>query len=166
MVGQLVVDVQISNLFPIGKFRYPSIDLVNDRHYQNVVVAREDSHQHNCGARRLSAADIENGFDSAGNVFDPGIVLALGRVVSDIVGAGEQDNNSGLYVIQLPLVKTPEYVLRFVSAPAEIGGIPAEEVLLPVPEKVFVLFVARAPTSRDRVAFEININLTPLRLLD
>src|SRR4030095_16971212 len=43
-----------------------------------------------------------------------------------------------------------------VAAPPEVCGVPAEEVLFPVREKVGV--IGGAPAARDRIAFEVDIN--------
>ena len=54
---------------------------------------------------------------------------------ADVVGAGQQNHDLRIYVIQLAVVQAPEDVLNSIRAPAEIGRIPAEEVLIPVGEQ-------------------------------
>ena len=49
-----------------------------------------------------------------------------------------------------------------VGAPAEVGGVPAEEVRAPVGEQLGV--VGRAPAPNDRVADEVDVDPTRLRL--
>ena len=76
----------------------------------------------------------------------------------DVVRAGEHDDHFGVNALELAVLHPPQNVLRSVGAPAEIPGIPAEEVLAPVREQVGVLGVAGSPATDDRVAEEINVD--------
>ena len=53
-------------------------------------------------------------------------------------------------------------VLDAIGAPSEVSGIPAEEIGLPVLEQLRIFRCA--PTARDRIAFEIDIDAALLRL--
>jgi hypothetical protein len=56
--------------------------------------------------------------------------------------------------------------LHGVAAPSEVGGVPAEEVLCPIREEVYVLGIACAPASRDGIASEVNVDAPPFLFLD
>jgi hypothetical protein len=56
------------------------------------------------------------------------------------------------------VVEPPEDVLKCVRAPAEVGGVPAEEVLLPVGQIFGVGGVAGAPAAGNGVALDIHVN--------
>src|SRR5205814_9364835 len=58
----------------------------------------------------------------------------------------------------------PEDVLRSITAPSEVSGVPAEEILLPICEEVWV--VNGTPPSCDRVPFEVNVDSGLLRLCE
>ena len=107
--------------------------------------------------RSFLPADIYNCFNAAGNLVHPRIFTTLRRFVADVVRTGEHDDDLRIDIIQLSLVETPENVLRGVATPAEVGSVPAKEILPPVHQKLAVLFVAGSPTPRDRVAFEIDV---------
>src|SRR6185437_3336574 len=84
---------------------------------------------------------------------------------ADVVGPRHQHDHLGIDAIELTLGQTPENVLSRVATPAEITGIPAEKVLFPVGEQSLVAGIGSAPTARDGIAFEINTNVTGVRLL-
>ena len=72
------------------------------------------------------------------------------------------DDHLRIHAIELAVLQAPEDVLDPVGAPAEVGGVPAEEVLLPVGEELRI--VGRAPAARDRVAFEVDVDRSLLAL--
>ena len=80
----------------------------------------------------------------------------------DVVRAGEDDDHLRVHAIELAVLDAPEHVLDPVGAPAEVGRVPAGEVLAPVGEELRI--VRRAPAARDRVALEVDVDL-PLRAL-
>src|SRR4051794_24468115 len=61
-----------------------------------------------------------------------------------------------MHVVELAVLETPQDVLRSVGAPAEVGGVPAEEVLLPVRQQLGI--IGRAPAADDRVALEVDVD--------
>ena len=58
-------------------------------------------------------------------------------------------------------MQAPENVLSRITAPAKVGRIPAVKVPLPLREEFGI--VRRAPSPRDRVAFEVDIDSALLR---
>ena len=83
---------------------------------------------------------------------------------ADVVGAGQHHDDLRLHAVQLAVGEPPEDVLRRVAAPAEVGRVPAVEVLLPVGEEVGV--VGGAPAAGDRVAGEVDVDPPLLRLFE
>src|SRR5712692_6882621 len=61
-----------------------------------------------------------------------------------------------MHAVQLAVVQPPEDVLNQVSAPSEVRGVPAEEVLLPVRKQFRV--IGGAPPPRDGIALKVNID--------
>jgi hypothetical protein len=57
------------------------------------------------------------------------------------------------------MLQAPQDVLGLVGAPAEVRGIPAAEILVPVFEQRLVVRIRCAPAARDGVAEEIQIDL-------
>ena len=68
--------------------------------------------------------------------------------------------------IQLSVFEAPQDVFDPVRSPAEVAGVPAEEILVPVREERRILRVAASPPAHDGVAHEIEIDAALLRLLD
>src|SRR5207237_7362651 len=78
------------------------------------------------------------------------------RFQTNVVRAGENDDDLRVDAIELSVLDAPEYVLDAVAPPAEVGGVPAEEVRVPVRE---ILRIVRcAPAPRDRVALEVQVD--------
>ena len=51
---------------------------------------------------------------------------------ADVVGAGVDDDDLRIHVVELAVFDAPQHVLDAIAAPAEVRRIPAEEILLPV----------------------------------
>jgi len=64
--------------------------------------------------------------------------------------------------VQLAVLKPPEDVLRAIAAPAEVRGVPAEEVGRPVRQELRV--VGGAPAAHDRIAGKVDVDFALLRL--
>ena len=97
--------------------------------------------------------------DAAGHVRGARLASPSGRRIAHVVSAGHEHDDLRIHAVELAVLQAPEHVLRLVRAPAEVRGVPAREVLLPVGEEVLVLRVARAPAARDRVAHEVDVDL-------
>ena len=124
LVGQFVVDVEIPDLLAVGESGKVLIDSVDHRHdtgrIAGVVVTREYAREDDRGLGRLLAADRQHGFHPCGHLHDPGIVISSKRLIADVVGAGEDDDDLGLHIVQLAVVEPPEDVLNGVAAPANV----------------------------------------------
>ena len=155
-VCELFIYIQIPDLFAVGKFRDIFVNLIDDGHYRHIVVAGSDAHQDDRSVGSLSIADIQDRFDSRCDVCHPWVPGGLGRGIANIVGARKHNDDFRIDVIQFPIIQPPKYVLDLIATPAKVRGIPAEEILAPVRQKIFVLFIAGAPPPGDRVAFKVD----------
>ena len=57
---------------------------------------------------------------------------------------------------QLAMVEPPQYILDTVRAPAEIGCVPAEEVLIPIGQQLWI--VGGPPATGNGIAFEVDVD--------
>src|ERR1041384_3847561 len=76
----------------------------------------------------------------------------------EIIGASHQNDDPGMNPVQFSILQPPEYVLNRVTAPPKIGGVPSEEILVPIRQQLVVLRVARAPPPSNRIPFKIDLN--------
>ena len=160
LAGEAVVDVEKPHLRPIRDPGEPGVDLRDGGHDRQVVVARKDGRQDDRRVRRLLTAEIDDRLHTPHDLGDRCLIAGLR---AHVVGAGQQDDHLGIDAIELAVLEPPQDVLRAVRAPAEVGRIPAVEVLLPVGDEVGV--VGRAPSAHDRIALEIDVDSPLLRLL-
>src|SRR6185369_4763456 len=130
--------------------------LFDERVELRAVVARENRGETDGRAGSLLLESPQHGLDATGDVL--GLRVAAG-LRADVVGAAEEDDDLGIHAVQLAVVEAPKYILECVGAPAEVGDVPAEEVLLPVGEVFGVGGVAGAPAAGDGVALDIDIDL-------
>src|SRR5262245_44299890 len=115
-VGEPIVDVEEPDRRAVGEasqVRVHAIDLGHDGH---VVVARKNRHQHDRRARRLAAADIDEGLHAARDVGD---LRRVARSRSDVVRPGEDDYDFRMDAVELAVLEPPQDVLNLVGAPAE-----------------------------------------------
>src|ERR1043166_2473376 len=153
LVRQFVVHVQVTNFFPVrqfGQVLVEAVDRGNDRH---VVVARKNCGQNDDGIRSFGLADFHERLQSARDVLDLGLPAWKG---SDVVDAGEHDDDFWIHSIKFAILETPEHVFDQVRAPTKIARVPSEEIGVPVREEFRV--IGRSPTPRDRVTNEINVD--------
>ena len=150
---QFVIHVEKTNLLSVSHPGQMVVDPVDRRDDRHVVVSRKEGGENDDGARSLLLADVYKGLQPACDVLHLG--LAAGNC-SDVVDAREHHDDFWVNFIEFPVLQTPQHVFDQVSAPAEIGRVPAEEICVPVREQFRV--VGRAPPPRDRVADEINVN--------
>ena len=81
-------------------------------------------------------AEVDEGFHSAGDVGDLRLVR---RLAAEVVRAGEDHDDLGVDAVEFAVGETPEDVLNAVGTPAEVGGVPAEEILFPIGEELRVV---------------------------
>src|SRR5690606_40745216 len=103
----------------------------------------------------LPAADVDDRLDPPHDAFHLGGTAGL---TSDVVRAGENDDDLRVHAVELAVLEAPEDVLGPVAAPCEVGGVPAVERLAPVREEVRV--VESTPSPRDRVAVDVHVDAT------
>jgi hypothetical protein len=72
------------------------------------------------------------------------------------------DDHSRPDAIELAVFQPPQDVLDPVGAPSEVGGIPAEEICVPVREQRRV--IERAPPPGNRIADKIHVDAAGVRL--
>ena len=159
-VGEASVDVQVADRLAVRQFRQVGVDAIDGRH-DRAVVAREDAHEDDRGSGSLLTAEVDQGGEAARDVGDLGVITGL---LADVVGSAEQHDDLGVHAIQFAVLQPPEHVLGVVCAPAEVAGIPAAEVLVPMGQEIRV--VGRTPAPRDRVAEEVDRNAAVLRLFE
>jgi len=131
-VGQLVIDVEVSDFLPVRKLRKVRIDFVDSSNDRDVVVAGKDCRQDDRGVGRLRAHDIESGLETFRDVRNFCVVAARRHCPADIVGTGQEHDDLRIYAVQFAVVQAPQNILNGVGTPAEVGGIPSEEILFPV----------------------------------
>ena len=163
-IGEGAVDVQIPNRPAVGEAGDPAIGFVDHRHGAHRVVAGKNGGQDDRRLWRLAAHDVEDRPDPAADVLRPVRDVDRLRDNADVVGARQEHDDLRVHGVQLTVVQPPQHVLRRVAAPAEVGGVPADQLLPPVAEQVRV--VGGSPAPGDRVAGEIDIDATAPRLLD
>src|SRR5262245_34494154 len=69
-----------------------------------------------------------------------------------------------MHVVQLAAFEAPEDVLDGIAAPAEIRGVPAEKVALPVRQELRI--VQCAPAAGDGIALEVDVDAALPRFLE
>ena len=90
-------------------------------------AAREDGHENDMGVRTAFLVFRDRYFDAIGDF--------IGAILSAIVGADHQDDDFWVHPVNLSVVQPPEDVLNGVRAPAEVGRVPAVEMLFPVSQQ-------------------------------
>src|SRR5215510_1384699 len=60
--------------------------------------------------------------------------------------------------VEFTIIKAPQNILNGVGTPTEICRVPTEKVFAPIREQLRI--VRRAPTTRDRIALEVDIDAT------
>ena len=133
-------------------------------HHRHVVVAREDGCQDDGRRGGLRLHDAQDCFETPVDVGHLGVVASGRHGRAHVVGTGEQNDDLWVDAVQFAVFQAPQDVLHGVGAPAEIGRIPAEEILLPVGQQLGV--VGCAPAARDRVALEIDVDAALVGLLE
>src|SRR5262249_54248833 len=73
-----------------------------------------------------------------------------------LVRTGQKTVYFQIDALTFPIIQAPQNVLDGVGAPAEIRRIPSEEVFSPIGEQFRI--VGRAPTTRDGIALEVDID--------
>src|SRR5258708_39941994 len=68
-----------------------------------------------------------------------------------IVDSCQHNNDLRIYAIEFTVAKSPKNIFDSVPSPPEIGGVPAEEVLLPILQKRPVLRIGSTPTAGDGI---------------
>ena len=162
--GQLGIHVEIPDLLAVGQLGQICVDPIDHGHHRHIIVAREDAGHDDGGVGSLGLHDAQDGLESPGDIRDFGFIAARRNGTADVIGAGEQHDDLRVDSVQFPIVETPEDVLSLIGAPAEIGRVPTEKVLFPIRQQRGI--VGRAPTPRDRVAFEIDVDAALLRFLE
>ena len=103
-IGQLVIDVEVPDLFAVGEFGEIVVDLIDRRHHCRVVVARENACQDDGGAGGLGFHDSQYGLDTRGDVRCFGLIAARGDGIADVIGSGEQHDDFRIDSVQFPMV--------------------------------------------------------------
>lgn len=129
-----MIDIHIANQTTIGEPGQIGVDAVDDGHDGDIVIARRNPRENDCRCGRLVPAQLHDRANAASNVFDSRIVVADRRTFSHVIGSGHQYDDLWLDTIELAIFQTPEYVLRTVGPPAEVGRVPAVEIFAPVRE--------------------------------
>ena len=162
VIRQLVVDVDKADRRPVGKRREPHVDRPDGRGERGVLGAGEEGGHHDRRSGRFLAERGDDRLDSVDDIRDGRLI---GRAApGQVVRACLQDDDLRGDAVELAVPQAPEDVVRRVAPPAEVRRIPAVEVPRPVGQESGV--VGRPPSSRDRVALEIDVDLPPLRLRD
>jgi len=128
-IGNLAVDVEEANRFPVGKLGDVVVDTIDRGDYRHAVVARENCGENDRRFRRFLPAQIDERFDAFGYVGNFGVVAGI---APNVVGASKYDYDLRVYVVEFAIFQPPEDVLNRIRAPAEVCGIPTMEVLLPI----------------------------------
>ena len=92
------------------------------------------------------------------------VLGVVGIAGAEVVGAALEDDDFRIHAVELAIFHPPEDVLHAIGAPAEVGGVPAEEVLLPVGQVFGVGGVRGAPAAGDGIALEVDVDPAQLRL--
>src|ERR1700693_106521 len=163
-VGKLVVDAQKAHLPAVRHLFEIAVDLVDNGHDGHVVVAREDAGDDHNGFGRFASNRRHDSLYSFGDISNYGILRTSRNGAADVVRACQQNDDLRVRVIQLAVIQPPEDVLNSIRPPTEVGGIPAEEVLVPIGEQLRV--IRRAPSPGDGVTFEIYIDTALLSFLN
>ena len=124
-----------------------------------MIAAREDRGQHHGGARGLAAAQRHQRLQSAHDALH--LAIAAGTR-SHVVGAGEHHDDFRIYAVQLAVLEPPQHVLDAVRAPPEVRRMPSRKVRGPIRQQLRI--VERAPAADDRIADEVDVDPSGLRL--
>src|SRR5713101_6480557 len=128
-IGKFVVDVEEANGLPVGKLGDVVVDAIDRGDHRHAVVARKNRGENNRRVRRFLPAKINERLDAIGDV---GNFRVVAWFAPNVVGAGKYYYDLRVYVIEFAIFQPPEDVLDRIRAPAEVGGIPTKEVLLPI----------------------------------
>ncbi|HEX9365523.1 MAG TPA: hypothetical protein VF921_02790 [Vicinamibacterales bacterium] len=161
LVGELVVHIDVAHPRAVGEPGEVGVDGLDLRENSQVVIAGKDAGQDNRRRRRFPPNGVNDPRKAAG---DRRNLRVAARPRPDVVRAGQDHDDLRVDAVQLSVLEPPEHVLNLVRAPAEVRGIPAEEIRLPVREVGRI--VDRAPAAHDRVADEIDVDAALLRFVE
>src|SRR5258708_33119766 len=74
-----------------------------------------------------------------------------------IVDSCQHNNDLRIYAIEFTVAKSPKNIFDSVPSPPEIGGVPAEEVLLPILQKRPVLRIGSTPTAGEWITYKKHL---------
>jgi len=154
-ISEFVVDVQIPDLPAVGDFREIAVDAVNNGHEAHVVVSWEERRHNDRRRRRLGLEKTHNRLDASRDILCPRFGIAMHRRITDVICAGEQNDDFGIHSVEFAVLQPPENILCLIGAPSEISRVPTEEILFPIGQQLRI--VGGAPAPRNRVALEIDV---------
>lgn len=158
-VGKAARDVEVDDFLPVGDPFEERVGCLDFREEDHLVVSGENADEDDLCLGCALLAFLSDRFDSLGDLF--------GRIgIGEVVGSREHNNDLWCHPVEFAMSDAPKDVLGFVSTPAETACVPPEEILILVLQIDLPFGVARAPSPRNGIAQEVEIDPTGFRFLN